>query len=368
MTGNKIPILCNQENFMLRDNAYKLKQALPEYHLLINPAIKQDLSSGRPSNGMFIALPRIIKNHVTDVSPGFWRVQAVKIGFKSSSVLLINSYFPTDPQRAGADHSELLETLTFIKKVIEQNSSSAILWAGDINSEFARNSDHTLAVQDALYDLGLHVAWDNFDADFSCSHELLGQTYTSLLDHFFWNNLFSQSVTDAGVLHLPGNMSDHQPIYCTFNSDLIEEQLQQPNNTKPRPSWSRASSEEKYVYKANLEQGLADLYIPYSVTHCQDLHCQDTSHKEELDHYAIAVLDIIQGAAEVSLPTPTSKDVRRKPAIPGWFEEVKPFRDDAFFWHQIWKSCGRPMNTELHKVMKHSRNTYHYQFRKCKKA
>ena len=368
VTGNKIPILCNQENFMLRENAYKLKQALPDYQLLINPAIKKDLTSGRPSNGMFIAFPNNIKNHVTDVSPGFWRVQAVKIGFKASSVLLINSYFPTDPQRAGADHSELLETLTFIKQIIEQHSSSAILWAGDINSDFARNSDHTLAVKDVLHDLGLLVAWDKFEADFSCSHELLGQTFTSLLDHFFWDNRFSQSVTDAGVLHLPGNMSDHQPIYCTFNTTLIEEQLQQPSAAKPRPYWSKASSEQKYVYKITLEQRLAELSIPESVAHCHDLHCQDASHKEDLDHYTLAVLNTIQVAAELSLPTPATKNVRRKPAVPGWVDEVKSFRDSAFFWHQVWKSCGRPINTEIHRVMKHSRNTYHYQFRKCKKA
>ena len=98
VTGNRVPILCNQENFMLRENAYKLRQALPDYQLLINPAVKKDLTSGRPSNGMFIAFPDNIKNYVTDVSHGFWRVQAVRIRFKSSSLLLINSYFPLIPR------------------------------------------------------------------------------------------------------------------------------------------------------------------------------------------------------------------------------------------------------------------------------
>ena len=55
VTGNRIPILCNQENFMLRDNTYKLKNAFPNHQLFINPAVKKDLTQGRPSNGMFIA-------------------------------------------------------------------------------------------------------------------------------------------------------------------------------------------------------------------------------------------------------------------------------------------------------------------------
>ena len=53
--GNKIPILCNQENFLLRDNSYKLVKALPGFHLVINQAIKSTLDSGRPRGGMFIA-------------------------------------------------------------------------------------------------------------------------------------------------------------------------------------------------------------------------------------------------------------------------------------------------------------------------
>ena len=99
VTGDKVQILCNQENFILRENSYKIKQALPNFQVVVNPAIKKDLSQGRPSNGMFIAFPDNIKNQVTDVSPGHWRLQAVKIKLLTSSLLLINSYFPTDPQR-----------------------------------------------------------------------------------------------------------------------------------------------------------------------------------------------------------------------------------------------------------------------------
>ena len=37
------------------------------------------------------------------------------------------------------------------------------------------------------------------------------------------------------------------------------------------------------------------------------------------------------------------------------------------FWHAIWVSAGRPMNTQLHHLMKKTRNVYHFQIRKCKK-
>ena len=37
------------------------------------------------------------------------------------------------------------------------------------------------------------------------------------------------------------------------------------------------------------------------------------------------------------------------------------------FWHSVWISAGRPINTELHRIMKRSRNAYHFQIRKNKK-
>ena len=53
---------------------------------------------------------------------------------------------------------------------------------------------------------------------------------------------------------------------------------------------------------------------------------------------------------------------------PGWRQAVKPFRDWAYFWHQIWQSCGRPHNTEIHKIMRKTRNQYHHEYKKCEKA
>ena len=186
---------------------------MPGFQLIVNPAVKNNLNQGRPSNGMFIAYPNSIKNLVTDVSPGFWRLQAVKINFVSSTLLIINSYFPTDPQRNNANDEDLLETLSHIKRITEVNNYDMILWTSDINSDFSRNTGHTQAVQDSLEDLGLNTAWDQHDVDFTCFHELLGQTYTSTIDHFFWNSRFDSCVTTAGVLHLPDNKSDHCPIY-----------------------------------------------------------------------------------------------------------------------------------------------------------
>ena len=53
--------------------------------------------------------------------------------------------------------------------------------------------------------------------------------------------------------------------------------------------------------------------------------------------------------------------------VPGWNEEVGPFREDADFWHAVWLSAGRPNHGQLHVAMARSRNLYHYAVRRAKR-
>ena len=74
--GDKVPIFCNQENFLLKENTYKVYQTLPGFQIIPNPALLKNQTKGRPCNGMFIAYPDFLKNQVTNVSPGNWPIQA----------------------------------------------------------------------------------------------------------------------------------------------------------------------------------------------------------------------------------------------------------------------------------------------------
>ena len=51
---------------MLRDNSYKLMRAFPNFQLIINPAVKLAHDKGHPRNGMFIAIPKSIRNCITE--------------------------------------------------------------------------------------------------------------------------------------------------------------------------------------------------------------------------------------------------------------------------------------------------------------
>ena len=52
--------------------------------------------------------------------------------------------------------------------------------------------------------------------------------------------------------------------------------------------------------------------------------------------------------------------------MPGWREEVAPYREASLFWHSVWRSAGRPAAGELFNIMKATRNKYHHALRKIR--
>ena len=109
--------------------------------------------------------------------------------------------------------------------------------------------------------------------------------------------------------------------------------------------------------------------MPVQVSECRDLHCKNKEHLEAIDWFAAKVIEAIQTAAETALPCPRpGGGSGQRKVTPGFNENVKPFKEIAYFWHQVWKSAGCPVNSELHTIMKRSRNQYHRELKKCQKA
>ena len=167
------------------------------------------------------------------------------------------------------------------------------------------------------------------------------------------------------------NNSDHCPIYCVVYCQLITVQKTKENSCPKRPSWKKADIEEKNNFVNILDQKLRELEIPPCARDCNDVHCKDAEHIDNVDDYASNVFELLESTAKDTLPITGGKrneEENTKPKVPGWSLHVKPFKDSAMFWHSIWVSFGKPVNNQLHNVMKHSRNKYHYEVRKCKKA
>ena len=167
---------------------------LPKYQLVFKPATKEGFG-GIPKNGMFIPIPLCLKYNVEDVSPKSNCVQSIIIKNDLIKTLLINTYLPTDPRKEDFDEAELLLLLSDIARVIDENSFDQVIWAGDINADFRRNSRFLNMVDEFVTDKGMKKSWDKFTVDFTHTSERDGVTHTSIIDHFFWKSLEVMSRT-----------------------------------------------------------------------------------------------------------------------------------------------------------------------------
>ena len=98
---------------------------------------------------------------------------------------------------------------------------------------------------------------------------------------------------------------------------------------------------------------------------CTDVHCNVSGHRSQIDDYALDIMSAISQAVDTNIPLTGVNNFNNK-TFPGWSQFIKPFREDALFWHSVWLSAGKPLNCQLHNIMKRTRNKYHYSIRKMR--
>ena len=126
------------------------------------------------------------------VSPPHYRVQVV-LTKTESNILVLNTYFPTDPRTSQFDDSELKEVLEVIRSVIETCGTRHVIWGGDINADVLRMSGHVKAITEFMESLSLRWYWDKYEIDFTHCYEINGTSHTNTLDHWFWTSELNKS-------------------------------------------------------------------------------------------------------------------------------------------------------------------------------
>lgn len=383
LLSHSIYICAIQEHFRLKPNLYKLQSGISsDYELFAIPAFKSNAATfvGRPSGGIGFFYHKELNKYVTRiVVPNSHRVQGLKLSFLGYSFVLINSYFPTDARGNRVDDTDLLQTLQDIKYIIDQCGDNCnVILMGDINTDFVRNSNFTNAVINFTVENNLYTLWDNkFSCDFTYCHTRdcngTTKTFYSVLDHFCVSPETMDFCYDASPIHLAENSSNHDPIYLklkcpkigsNINIDINKGNSEKNGMFSSKPQWNHASQAHINHYCEDLNSLLNDVHVHSETLHCQHLHCARSDHQGHLEHISLQLMDCISEAVNTNIPH-NSNSIKNH--IPGWKDIVKPYKDSAAFWYSIWMSCGRPLNCEIHNIMKHSRNKYHYAIRKVRR-
>ena len=122
--------------------------------------------------------------------------------------------------------------------IISMTEFNQLYIAGDLNYEESRNTKHCRMIKEFKSEYRMYSLWSEFDVDFTFCHENENQV-TSLhtLDHFLVLERSRPHCQEAGVLHHPENLSDHEPIYAII--DCPEASSESIEDPIPRFDWEK---------------------------------------------------------------------------------------------------------------------------------
>jgi len=266
---------------------------------------------------------------------------------------------------------ELLSLLGEIDRIWFTTDCKNVLLVGDINCDFSRPTQFLQSIRTFAEEKGLKIFWNLPDNDrieevsYTYKNAVNNITHTSTIDHFLSNERFYRSVTKADVIIHSDNMSGHLPIFCKFDMDQLNLEVEQLTST-PKPSWSKASLEQQVNYRDNLDSRLDILDSPQECNLCYTLHCQN--HDASIDEYATGICEAIDNAAKFSLPRSGGVANEKSRGISGWNEYVKPYQAESKFWFGVWQAAGRPRKGELFILQRNAHMQYKYSIRRLKRA
>ena len=190
----------------------------------------------------------------------------------------------------------------------------------------------------------------------------------SIVDHFGVSPNLLCKIEQAGVFHSADTAEDHSPIFLKLSCDISITPKSESGPFISKPAWKKAKSDDIDNYCHNLSKKNRNLVPSEDILLCRDLHCSNPSHLDQITAFTNDVLEAIVASVEETIPMtkPTNTSSLEK-CLPGWTEHVKPFKDEADFGFSLWISANKPQNNDLHWAMRHSRNQYHYAFRRLKK-
>ena len=366
-----LDIFIMQEHMHLRQNVFKIQNEFANFDSFIIPATKLNncVSSGRPSGGLGIFWKKSLNCNIKMIKhPDSLRAQAIEI---CDNYLLINTYFPTDPQVANFNDFQLLKCIEDVKWFINSYPNHNIIFAGDLNLDLSRNTRFVNIMREFFLNCNLISVWSSFNVDFTFSNHQTrnGRNIlsTSCIDHFIIQPIILSQISHAQVIHLGDNLSNHDPIFLSIKIDsgptVSSTVIDDANIFIPKPLWRKASDVHVNNYRHDLKSKLCNSVLTDGIL-CNDPTCSDSNHHKNVDAFCNHIISSIDSAVHNNIPL--SKQNPSNSVKPGWSVLVKPFQDDAMFWHAIWISLGKPLNCEVYNVMKHTRNQYHYAVRRAK--
>ena len=318
-----------------------------------------EITRGRPFGGCAILWRSGLNACVEPVECMDKRLTAVKFTVSQTDFLLFSVYMPCDTETDHHNASVFDSVLREISDLAENMNIQSIICGGDFNTDLSRTrSLHTQSLTRFLENESF-VLLDNIACfDVSYTYESTSNHARSIIDHFMVSFNLESFITSVKCDVNVDNTSDHNVLSVSMNLKceiLIKEAF-----NRNEIMWTNASDADLLRYKERLDASLDALFVPWSSIVCRDFTCINCS--ADIVKFHDDIVNACIRAADDTLP----KRGRRR-AIPGWNDHVKAVREQALFWHSLWKANGCPRNGHIFEIRKSTRMRYHLALRQVRK-
>ena len=383
-------ILLLQETWLYNFQFDTIQRILPDSQFHATSAMDESMLGrvGRPFGGCAIIWNgKKLSMSVSPVTVNNPRVCAVQMYNETTRLLLISVYMPTsttnDNSRAAnnnVDNNNDLnaenvsnttndmydnnvdygETLSHISSLINQYPDYDIIIGGDFNVDFSRQSRHLNLASQFLSNEDLLNLTTTINHNITYTYKSPNH-HRSLIDHFFVNETVNNLVQSYYTIDDGRNLSDHLPIFL-HTSISCRRPVTPCTNDEYRLDWESASDVNIKHYNLLIYNRLQNITIPDQLRACNSLVCKEHGH---------LIMSILSNISEIliecaNLAIPSKKIKNKSNCIPGWNEFVRPYRETAIFWHDIWKSLGRKPDNHLASVRRLTRAKYHWAIKQVK--
>jgi len=311
----------------------------------MNEVTEEKIIRGRPFGGVGFLWRKDLTNRIKILQSGVaGRCLAVSVDADDGrQIVLINVYFPCS-DNSSVYFNELGHCIGFIESILA-NCPQNVIVLGDFNFSCAMSSPGFVRLYDALKDYSVY----NCDQLISCEspcysyiHDTLG--HRSLLDHFFMTDELINVVQRLNILDVACNLSDHLPVECELQVSCTAPcAVKRQRNCKVTAlRWDKSNV---YDYYCASRSELSNVAVPVDCFSCYDELCTCSAHREALNIYYQDIVNALETAANktiVRLPCSALKVF--------WTSELDSLKQDSIFWHNVWKSAGRPGSGVIHNI------------------
>lgn len=352
-------ILLIQEHWLLESQINNLQRLIPECNFMGISGIEEgELLQGRPYGGCAILWNKNLKCKVEPLQSTSKRVCGVKLLTNNTMIVIINVYMPCD----NVDSKLFSETLNEIEYLTCCAKCDNVMICGDFNTDFSRvRSKNTNSLSEFVKDQRLFPCINHVLSKVAYTYENSFTKSKSLIDHFIITENLRGHIMKYHCLDEGDNLSDHIPVVCHIDVPVsLQSSINVNFNVKSM--WQKVTLEQVADYQHFLDIELNGIVIPTDITSCQNVLCE--CHNNDIERLYNSVCDACLKASNSCFLG--NKSGTRKTPIPGWNDQVQGHRDQAIFWHQIWKSCGSPSTGWVANIRRSTRAKYHLAIRKVK--